>query len=112
MFDVQISSRELAIIELIDLLDLSSSLETAINYAESLRTLRPNVMQNVLEECSSVKAKRVFLYIAEKINLEVFAQLDVSKINLGSGKRVIVKNGEYNKKYQITVDRDYGENPF
>lgn len=111
-FDVKISCRELAILELIEMLDLSSTLETSKNYAESLHTLRSNTVQKILEECQSVKVKRVFLYLAEKLNLPFFKDINFKKINLGSGKRVIVKNGEYNKKYQITVDKDYGENPF
>jgi len=32
--------------------------------------------------------------------------LDFSKINLGKGKRSIIKNGVYNSKYQITISRD------
>jgi hypothetical protein len=78
----------------------------------SLTTLRPDVVQRLLEKCRSIKAKRVFLYLADKLDLPFFQKLDLDKISLGSGKRMIVKGGELNKKYQITVDRDYGENPF
>ncbi|MFT6603639.1 MAG: hypothetical protein ACJARO_001151, partial [Bacteriovoracaceae bacterium] len=111
-FDIKISSRELAILELINSLELSNSLETVENYTESLSTLRPEVLQELLEECRSVKVKRVFLYVSEKLGLGFFAKLDLSRISLGNGKRVIVKDGMFDKKYQITVDRDYGENPF
>lgn len=111
-FELKISSRELAPLELIETLDLSGSLETAENYTQSLLTLRLEVLQELVEECNSIKAKRVFLYLAEKLNLPWFKNLKKEKINLGIGKRVIVKGGELNKKYQITVDRDYGENPF
>lgn len=111
-FELKIASRELAALELIETLDLSGSLETAENYTQSLLTLRTEVLQKVLEECNSIKAKRVFLYLAEKLNLPWFKNLKKEKINLGIGKRVIVKGGELNKKYQITVDRDYGKNPF
>jgi hypothetical protein len=111
-FDLKVATRELASLELIDTLDLSGSLETAENYTQSLLTLRAEVVQKVLEECNSIKAKRVFLYLAEKLNLPWFKALNTEKINLGTGKRVIVKGGELNKKYMITVDRYYGENPF
>jgi hypothetical protein len=111
-FDLKVATRELASLELIDTLDLSGSLETAENYTQSLLTLRAEVVQKVLEECKSIKAKRVFLYLAEKLNLPWFKALNTEKINLGTGKRVIVKGGELNKKYMITVDRYYGENPF
>lgn len=111
-FELRISMRELAVLELIETLDLSGSLETAENYTQSLLTLRPEVLQRVLEDCQSIKAKRVFLYLAEKLNLPWFKKIKTENINLGVGKRVIVKGGVLNKKYQITVDRDYGENPF
>lgn len=111
-FELRISTRELAVLELIETLDLSGSLETAENYTQSLLTLRPEVLQKVLEDCRSIKAKRVFLYLAEKLNLPWFKKIKKEKINLGVGKRVIVKGGELNNKYQITVDRNYGENPF
>ncbi len=111
-FAVKASCRELAILEFIENLDLSNGLETAQNYTESLVTLRKDVLQKVLEESKSVKVKRVFLYLAEKVNLPSFKDLTLSKVDLGKGKRVIVEGGELNKKYQITVDRTYEENPF
>lgn len=111
-FKVIISSRELAIMELIESFDLSNSLETIENYIESLTTLRSYVLQELLEECQSVKVKRVFLYVSEKLNLPYFKKLDLSKIYLGSGKRVVVEGGSFDKKYNITVDRIEEENPF
>jgi hypothetical protein len=104
-FNMKISCRELAILELIDELDLSNSLETAENYLEYLSTLRPNIVQNILEECNSVKVKRVFLYLAEKLELPFFDKLNLDKINQGKGKRVIVVGGVLDKKYEITVER-------
>ncbi len=111
-FRLVLSPRELAILEFIDDSSLSNSLETIENYMNSLMTLRSEVLQSYLELCGSVKVKRVFLYIAEKLNMPWFSKLNLSKINLGRGKRVIVKGGEFNKKYNITVDRVGEENPF
>jgi hypothetical protein len=104
-FELCISSRELAILELIEMLDHSSSIKTTENYMQSLLTLRADVLQRALEECRSVKVKRVFLYIAEKIELPVFRMLKLDTISLGSGKRVVVKGGVLDKRYEITVDR-------
>jgi hypothetical protein len=106
------ASRELAILELIESLDLSNSLETVEKYAESLHTLRVDLLQEVLEECRSVKVKRVFLYLSEKLNLPFFKKLTLDKIDLGRGKRVVVKGGALDTKYNITVDRKLEENPF
>lgn len=110
---VLISSRELAILEFINDLDLSYSFETAENYMNGLFGLRAEVLQSLLENCRSVKVKRVFLFLAEKLNYDYFKKLDVKKFDLGKGKRqIILENGQFNQKYQITVPKEYGENPF
>jgi hypothetical protein len=110
---VLVSSRELAILEFINDLDLRYSFETAENYMNGLFGLRADELQSLLENCSSVKVKRVFLYLAEKLNYDYFKKLNISKIDLGKGKRqVILENGQFNQKYKITVPKDYGENPF
>lgn len=111
-FNVKVSARELAVMELIESSDLSNSLETVENYTESLGTLRSLVLQKILEECQSVKVKRVFLYISEKLSLPYFKKLNLSQLDLGSGKRVVVEGGSFDKKYNITVDRKEEENPF
>ena len=107
---IKISCRELAILEFIDNIDLKNSLETAENYVEMLHGIRVNIMQSLLEQCGSIKVKRVFLYVAEKINSRYFGKLNLEKINLGKGKRQVVKyNAKLDKKYQITVDKGYND---
>jgi hypothetical protein len=73
---------------------------------EGLNNLRPNLVQNLLEGCTSVKVKRLFLYLAEKANHSWVKYLNMDKIDLGSGKRSIVKNGTYNSKYRISVPKE------
>ena len=73
---------------------------------EGLNNLRPALVQSLLEACQSVKVKRLFLYLAEKSNHDWFTYLDLSKIDLGSGKRSIVKDGVYISRYQITVPKE------
>ena len=108
-----ISSRELAILELISVINLSNSFETAENYMNGLQTLRYETLQVLLETCNSIKVKRVFLYLSEKLELAFFKNLDLSSIDLGKGKRqIITQNGVLDKKYQITVPREETENPF
>jgi len=73
---------------------------------ENLISIRPNVIQILLESCTSLKVKRMFLHFAEKVNHPWFKKLDLKKIELGSGKRVIFQNGVLDKKYNITVPKD------
>ncbi len=53
--------------------------------------LRASLVQQLLEECASVKVKRMFLYMAEKARHRWFAKLDLSRITLGSGTRSLPK---------------------
>lgn len=81
--------------------------ESSFNHAwqimEGLTTLRPEIMQTLLELCNLVKVTRLCLYMAEKNQLQWFKRLKIGAINLGSGKRSIVKGGTLNENYQITV---------
>ena len=70
---------------------------------EGLTTLRPGVLQSLLECCRSIKVKRLFLYLAEFYAHPWFKRLDLSNVDLGSGKREIIKGGKLDKKYQIVV---------
>ena len=107
-FKIKISCRELAILELLNILDLSHSFETAENYMSGLVGMRKSILQTLLENCRSVKVKRLFLYLSERIGHSYIEQIDVTKIDLGKGKRQLVKvNAKLDKKYQITVPKGY-----
>jgi hypothetical protein len=73
---------------------------------EGLNNLRPVTVQKLLEGCTSVKVKRLFLYLADKAEHEWYNYINLDKIDLGSGKRAIVSDGVYVSKYQITVPKD------
>jgi hypothetical protein len=80
-----------------------ASFEEAALLMEGLTTLRPRMLQGLLEQCRSVKVKRLFMYLAEDCNHAWVKKLDVSKVDFGKGKRMIVKGGRFNSKYNITV---------
>jgi len=105
-FPLQISLRERAFMECLHLAPEYYNLTDLYYVMETLNTLRPDLVQQLLEDCKSVKIKRLFLYMAEKAEHAWFKYLNLEKINLGSGKRSIIKNGVYNAKYQITLPRD------
>ena len=102
-FDFILSSRERAIMEMISHLDLKDSFETLERYFEGLLNLRGSLVQKLLENCSSIKVKRVFLYMADKLELPIMKHLNTRRIQLGRGKRVISENGKLDKTYNITV---------
>ena len=106
-FELLISSPELAAMEMLSLIPKEQSFDEAAKIMEGLTTLRPQLLQNLLEECNSIKVRRLFLFIAEKNDHQWFQELNLERIKLGSGKRVIVDEGVFNKKYQITVPKEY-----
>lgn len=105
-FELELSGPERAILEVLELVPKYQSFEEARLLMESLVNLRPKMVQELLEQCLSIKAKRLFLYLAEHCNHAWFNKLDCSKFDLGRGKRVVVPGGRFDHKYQITVDRE------
>jgi len=104
-FDIQIASRERASLELLYLVPAQQSYEEAKQLLEGLRTLRPELVQKLLEHCRSIKVKRLFLHLAELTTQPWFPELNTSKIDLGKGKRVIGKGGVFDPKYKISVPK-------
>ena len=105
-FEVPVSLPERAFLESLDLAPKHYNLTDLYQIMEMLNGLRPKLLQQLLEENSSVKVKRLFLYMAEKAGHSWFHDLDLNRIDLGKGKRSNVKNGVYDPKYQITLPRD------
>jgi hypothetical protein len=100
---------ERAILELLSSVNSKSTFLKVWHLIEGMMTLRPNLVQNLLKDCKSVKVKRLFLFMAETHELPWYEKLKVSEIDLGSGKRTIVKNGKLNNKFKITVPEELVE---
>ena len=108
-FAVTISAPERSAMEMLHLVPNVVGFEEASLIMENLAGLRPGLVQKLLETCRFVKVKRLFLYLAEKYSHPWFSRLDLSKLDLGKGKRLIVQRGMLDKKYQITVPRQERE---
>jgi hypothetical protein len=102
-FKVAMSSAERAIMEQIHMAGSNNEIEHVLQLMEGLTTLRPQIAQELLESCRSAKVKRVFLWSAETAGHSWFNRLDLSRFDLGKGKRQIYKGGRLNQKYGITV---------
>lgn len=100
------STPERALLEI--LLDVSDEhdFRSVDKLFESAVSLRPTVIQGVLEASQSVKAKRLFCWYAERHRHSWFGRLEVKNIDRGRGKRQIVAQGRLNSRYQITVPAD------
>ncbi len=102
-FEVAMSSAERAMMEQIHLSGNQDEIVHVLQLMEGLTTLRPKIAQQLLENCSSARVKRVFLWSAETAGHAWFDRLDLSRIDLGRGMRQIYKGGRLNRKYGITV---------
>lgn len=105
-FSLVMSSPERAILEEIRLARTNAAIEHTLQLMENLSMLRPDLVQRLLESCSSIKVKRFFLWSAQHVRHIWFEELDLSQIDLGSGKRQFYKDGSFDSRYQITVPRE------
>jgi hypothetical protein len=60
-------------------------------------------VEQLLESCKSVKVKRLFVYLAEDSGHRWLDRVDLAKVDLGRGKRVIGEGGHFVSKYQLSV---------
>lgn len=105
---VRYSSKERAVLELLDELPERESFQQVDALMEGLSDLGPRRLQTLLEACTSVKVKRLFLFFASRHGHAWLARLDTSRVNLGAGKRVLVKGGKLDPRYNITVPPEFG----
>jgi hypothetical protein len=77
--------------------------EHADQLIQGLITLSPRSLQKLLEQCQNIKAKRLFLWFADRQNYSWLNKIERNKITLGSGNRMIAKGGKLDNKYKITV---------
>lgn len=102
-----ISTPERAYLELLDELPQYESFHMADVIMEGLTNLSPRRLQSLLEVTNSIKVKRLFFIFAERHNHAWLKHLDIQKIDLGTGKRMLVKGGKLHNKYQITLPQEF-----
>jgi hypothetical protein len=102
-FSIRLSSAERAIMELLYLVPQRQTLNECALIMEHLVGLRPAVVQDLLENCNSIKVKRLFMFLAERHDHQWVKRLDPSRVNLGSGKIVIARGGVYDRIYKMAI---------
>lgn len=105
-FTVTIASPERAILEALYLCPKKADLVEVYQIFEGMVNLRPKVLQALLEDCSSVKVKRLFFYMAKKADHQWRKFLNLDKIDLGKGKRSLDKGWLYINEYNINVPKE------
>jgi hypothetical protein len=102
-FSIKVSNPARAVMECLYIAPKHYELSEVYELLEGLNNLKPSAVQELLEQCESVKVKRLFLFMAEKAEHTWFKHLNLERIDLGTGKRSIVEKGVYVSKYQITI---------
>jgi len=102
---LKVSCLEQAILECCAWIPKYDTFEEVRYFMESLVSLRPEILQNLLEEKCSYKVRRVFLFLAERTGHPWFRELNISRLSLGDHKIQIQKRGVYNAKYLMTVPK-------
>ncbi|MEQ8289527.1 MAG: type IV toxin-antitoxin system AbiEi family antitoxin domain-containing protein [Gammaproteobacteria bacterium] len=108
-YAIKISTPERAMLELCHLLPQKADTEEVKLLMQGLTSLRPQLVQKTLLECQSVKAKRLFLVLAEMSGHAWFQKLDIEQLELGKGKRVLPVEGKLDPRFQITVPQTWME---
>lgn len=100
------ASDERAMFEVLQDVPARESVYDADLLMQGLANLRPARVSALLEACRNIKVKRLFLALAERHQHAWFKYLDVSGVDLGKGKRVLVPGGKLHPKYLITLPGD------
>lgn len=103
------STPERAILELCEGCSGAAHVYAADTLMQSLATLSPKRVTALLRHCSSIKAKRLFLALADRYQHAWLKRISLEGGDLGSGKRVLVPGGRLHPTYQITLPRDLDE---
>ena len=106
-FSIKISNPARAFLEYMLLVGKYHTFEEAYYLMENLHFLSSDLMQEVLEKCTSLKVKRMVLCLAKKQNVHWFKGLDLSKIDIGTSVKQIVKNGAYDAQFLITYPHSW-----
>jgi hypothetical protein len=103
---IPFSLPELALLELLAGVRNRADFDMADKFFEAAVNLRPGLLRDLLLACTQVKAKRLFLWFSDRHGHAWRRALDTQGVDLGRGKRLIVKGGAYDAAYQITVPRE------
>jgi hypothetical protein len=101
-----LSSPERALLELLDELPNRESFHQVDKLVEGLANLSPRRLEKLLLNCRSIKVKRLFFFFADRHQHAWLKRINKDDIDLGKGKRMLVRGGKLNAAYQITVPED------
>lgn len=103
------STPERAMLELCDGVSDAAGVYEADALMQAMTTLRPQRVGLMLRHCRSIKAKRLFLALADRHRHAWLSHVSLEDVDLGRGKRALVPGGRLHPTYQITLPGDLDE---
>lgn len=103
------STPERAMLELCDGVSDAAGVYEADALMQAMTTLRPQRVGLLLLHCRSIKAKRLFLALADHHRHAWLSHVPLDGVDLGRGKRALVPGGRLHPTYQITLPGDLDE---
>lgn len=100
---ITMSTSERALLEVLHDVPEPITVGQASTYFRAATTVRPRVIQELLEACRSVKVKRLLFLIADHSGLRWVNRLDRDRVDLGAGKRVLGGGGHYYAQYELSL---------
>jgi len=100
------AGEERAFLEFIDEMPKRASVQEGDLVMQGLTSLRPALVSALLGACTSFKVKRLFLALANRHHHVWLKHLDLTKVDLGKGKRALTPGGKYDSRFLITLPAD------
>jgi hypothetical protein len=101
-----LSSPERAYLEFLNELPDKASFHNADMIMQGAVNFRPRQLEKLLQDCKSIKVKRLFFFFADRHPHAWRKRLDRDSFDLGKGKRMLFRGGRLDPIYQITVPGD------
>jgi hypothetical protein len=88
-----VSEPERAVLEMLSEVPQRQSLTEARELVQSFVSLRPELMQQLLRTCRSIKTVRLFLTLSRELKMPYLNRLNVKKLPTGGKSRWVVRVG-------------------
>lgn len=102
---LKISCKEKAFLEFLGQVSDEFSFEQAVAIFQKINGFESEKWQILLEKCLNIKIKRLALWLIHQYQPAWLIDLDLSKVYLGSGNRMVIKNGRLDPTYKITIPK-------
>jgi len=89
-----VSDPERALLEMLDNVPATQTLEESKEIMESMHSLNPGKVEILLQHCTRVRVKRLFWVLCQELDLPVIKGIDINKIDFGSSSPYILKHGQ------------------